>query len=39
MKVGIIECRKTCQDISLILWYYKSSFKICSSVFRKEGQN
>jgi hypothetical protein len=39
MKVGIIEYIKTCQDIWLILWYWKSNFKICYSDFRKVGQN
>jgi hypothetical protein len=39
MKVDTIECIKTCQGISLILWYRKSNFTICYSAFRKEGQN
>jgi hypothetical protein len=38
MKVGIIECIKTCQGIWLILWYWKSNFKIWYCDIRKVGQ-
>jgi hypothetical protein len=39
MIVDTIECIKTCQAISLILWYWKNNFIIYYSAFRKEGQN